>query len=266
MFEYPELKTIVKQMKSEIIGKTIESIEEVKNIYSNVDYSPCNNGIVSEIECLAPGAYIKLDNGYGILIKDAGGKLIYNKMASGILKNYGVIIKFTDGSNITYNVGLGACWLLAISHDDWQTQKVNNQKFDPLANNTFVDYLDFIKKRTIEEINKPIKIFLSTNIFGVRSSFAAEILLYAKIHPTVQLHKLSDEQHKRVYESMKSVLTTACDKSGRENEYNLYAQKGNYIAMSGRKHIGENCPVCKNILEKSTIGGVTAFCPNCQTK
>ena len=279
MFEYPEIKTLARQMKNEIIGKTVQSIEEVENIYSNENYSPCNNGTVKEIECVAPGLYIMLDNGYGIMMKDAGGKLLYNKTSSGIPKNYGVIIKFTDGSNITYSAGLGACWLSSVSHEDWQKQKADNKMFDPLAGNTFEDYIEFINslpkyiinnnyilKNPIEEIKKPIKTFLSTNVFGVKSTFAAEILLYAKVYPSTQLRKLNEEQHKRIYNSMKFVLTSACEKGGRVNEFNLYGQKGNYIAMAERKHIGEDCPVCGTTLGKVSVGGVTAFCPNCQVK
>lgn len=141
-----------------------------------------------------------------------------------------------------------------------------NQKFNPFATNSFNDYLGFINEKPAEEIKKPVKTFLATNISGVMSTFAAEILLYAMVHPSVQLRKLSDEQHKRIYESMKSVLATAYEKGGRVNEFNLYGQKGNYIAMAERKHIGEDCPICGNILGKISVGGVTAFCPNCQTK
>lgn len=119
---------------------------------------------------------------------------------------------------------------------------------------------------TIGKTVKPVKTFLATNISGVMSSFAAEILLYAKIYLSVQLKKLSEEQHKRIYDSMKSVLTTACEKGGRANEVDLYGHKGKYIAMAERKHIGENCPLCGNTLGKISVGGVTAFCPNCQIK
>ena len=86
------------------------------------------------------------------------------------------------------------------------------------------------------------------------------------VYPSTQLRKINDEQHERIYKSMKSVLTTACEKGGRKNEFNLFGQKGNYIAMAERKHIGEDCPVCGNILGKVSFGGVTAFCPNCQVK
>jgi len=271
MLEYPEIKTIASQMNTELIGKTIESgmmVKKNNNLfmceYPAAQYDLLNGGTITWIETLAPEIYIVLDNGYGILFCQCGGKILYNKTVPP--KHHNVIFQFTDGSSLTYSMMLFSLGIYAISHEDWQNRIKRSLKFDPLGNHSFENYIDFIKGKPDEEIKKPVKIFLATNIAGVMSTFAAEILLFAKVHPSVQLGKLSDEQHKSIYESMKSVLTVACDKGGRENEFDLHGQKGNYIAMAGKKHIGEECPICGNILGKISVGGVTAFCPNCQIK
>ena len=271
MLQYPEIKIIVSQMQAELIGKTVEFGSLVKsnsNMFmaenNAAQYHLLNGGTVRCIEMLAPDIYIMLDNGYGILICQSGGKILFNK--SKPPKNHNIIFNFTDGSSLTYTMMLHSMGFIAISHEDWRNRIKSNTKFDPLCNNTFEDYLSFINNRPKEEIKKPAKTFLATNILGVISSFAAEILLYARVHPSVQARKLNKEQHKRIYDSMKSVLTNAYEKGGRVNEFNLYGQQGHYIAMAERKHIGENCPLCGNILGKTTVGGVTAFCPNCQIK
>ena len=266
MFEYPEMKTLARQMETAIIGKTVESVDEVESIFSHEDYTPCHHGTVKAIEFAPPGVAIMLDNGYGILMRDAGGKLLYNQTPVAVPQNYAVLVKFTDGSSLFYAAGLGASWLAAVTYGDWEKQKLDNKKFDPLADHSFGDYLKFINNTPLEEAKKPVKTFLGTNIFGVRGAFAAEILLYAKVHPSVQLRKLSEPQHERIYHAMQSVLTNACEKGGRVSEFDLFGQRGGYIAMAERKHIGENCPVCGGILGKVTVGGVTAFCPECQAK
>jgi len=271
MLEYPEIKTIASQMKTELIGKTVESGSLVKK-NSNMfmaenhaeQYSLLNGGTVRHIEVLAPDIYVMLDNGYGILFCQSGGKILFNE--SKPPNNYNIIFNFTDGSSLTYTMMLFTLGIHAISHDDWRNRVQTTPKFDPLGDNSFDDYINFINSRPDEETKKPIKTFLATNILGVMSTFAAEILLYAKIHPSVQLRKLNKAQHEHIYNSMKSVLTNAYEKGGRANEFNLYGQKGHYVAMAERKHIGENCPLCGNILGKVSVGGVTAFCPNCQIK
>lgn len=107
MLEYPEIRTIIKQMENEIIGKTVESGAMVKhnnNMFMNeghVDqYSLLSDGTIIEIDCLAPDIYIRLDNVYGILICQSGGKILYNRTISEIPKNYNIIFKFTDGGSI----------------------------------------------------------------------------------------------------------------------------------------------------------------------
>lgn len=271
MLDYPEIKTIVAQMNAELIGKTVESgmmVNKNNNLfmfeYPAAQYDLLRGGTVTRIEDLGEEIYLMLDNGYGILFCACGGKILYNK--SKPLDKHNIIFHFTDGSSLTYTMMLCTMGIYAISHEDWQNRVKVSKKFDPLGNHSFRNYIDFIKGKTDEETKRPVKIFLAKNVSGVGSSFAAEMLLYAKVHPSIQLRKLSDEQHKRVYESMKSVLTSACDKGGRVNEFNLYGIKGNYIAMAERKHIGEDCPVCGNVLGKISVGGVTAFCPNCQVK
>ena len=258
-------------MKTELIGKTIESAAVIKknnNLFMSDEkikkYSLLKDGTVANIFCLNGELYIELDNGYGLLFLQSGGKILFNK--SELPKNYNIIFKFTDGCSLTYTMMLFTLGILAVSHEEWQNRLKNSVKFDPFDEKSFDDYMNFINSKDDETMKKPIKTFLATDISGIMSTFAAEILLYAKIYPSLQLKKLSKEQHENIFESIKSVLKNACEKCGRTSEYNLYGQKGNYIAMAERKHIGESCPVCKTDLAKISVGGVTAFCPNCQKK
>jgi len=273
MLEYPEIRTIVRQMENEIIGKTIESGAMVKhnsNMFMNeghaAQYSLLNGGTIVGIECLAPDFYIMLDNGYGIMIRQSGGKILYNRTPAEIPKNYNIIFKFTDGGSITYTMSLFTLGFYAVPHDDWQKRKHDNQKFDPFGDNVFDDYIDFINKRPADETKKPVKTFLAANISGVMSTFAAEILLHAKIYPSTQTKKLSEAEHKSIYDAMKRILAEAADAGGRVSEYDLYGARGSYTAMTERKYIGQSCPVCGGILEKNSTAGVTAFCPKCQIK
>ena len=65
---------------------------------------------------------------------------------------------------------------------------------------------------------------------------------------------------------MKYVLTDAINKKGRCTECDLYGIKGDYIAAAERKNIGSPCPICGTVMEKNSVGGITAFCPDCQKK
>lgn len=272
MFEYPEINTLAKQMRKELTGKTVKSGTLVKkngNMFMGekdaAKYSMLAGGTIIQIDALAPEIYIKLDNGYGILIRQSGGKILYNKTPADIPKNCNIIFEFTDASNLTYTMSLFTLGFFAITHDEWRNRKQDSKKFDPLGDNSFKNYMDFISNDA-GQMKTAIKLFFSNNMLGISSSFAAEILLHAKIHPSTQLGKLNMDEHQCVYETMKRILKTACDEGGRTSEHGLYGQKGKYTAMGERKHIGESCPLCGSILEKNSVGGVTAYCSNCQRK
>ena len=128
----------------------------------------------------------------------------------------------------------------------------------------FDTYISSIKSD--DDLKKSIKLFLVNHVMGISSTFAAEILLYAKIHPSVQAKKLSEDERKIISGAMKRVLTAACDAGGRKSEYDLYGKKGGYAAAAERKRIGADCPLCGAILLKNSTGGVTAYCPVCQIK
>lgn len=105
MLEYPEIKTIVSQMETELIGKTVESglmVKKNNNMFMNEDhaaqYCLLNGGIITRIEYLASEIYITLDNGYGILFCQCGGKILFNE--SKPPKNYNIIFNFSDGSSL----------------------------------------------------------------------------------------------------------------------------------------------------------------------
>lgn len=128
MLEYPEIKTIVSQMKTELIGKTVESALLVKknnNMFMNDEhvarYSLLESGTVERIDMLAPEIYIQLDNGYGILFCQCGGKILYNKSVPP--KNYNIIFNFNDGSSLTYSMMLFTLGIYAVSNDDWENRK-----------------------------------------------------------------------------------------------------------------------------------------------
>jgi len=272
MFEYPEITTIVKQMKTELIGKTVESGELTKkngNMFMGENdvakYSLLSGGAVVQIDCHAPDIYIELDNGYGIMICQSGGKILYNRTKSDVPKSYNIIFTFTDGSSLTYTMSLFTLGIYAVSHEDWRNRKQSSNKFDPFGDNSYEDYINFIKKDEMQE-KTAVKLFLSNKITGIMSTFAAEILLHAGIYPSTPLNKLSESEHKRLYETMKQIITSASDQGSRISEHDLYGRKGGYTAMAERKHIGGECPVCGGVLEKNSTGGVTAYCPRCQIK
>ncbi len=113
MLEYPEMYTIAQQMKQSIVGKTIQNGELHKtnsNLFMSShdaeNYQLLSGGKVTEIDFFAPELYIRLDNGYGILICQCGGKILYHPDSSKIADNHSIHFTFTDGTAISYTMKL----------------------------------------------------------------------------------------------------------------------------------------------------------------
>lgn len=272
MLEYPESYTIAGQMRASIMGKTVTGGEYVNpnaNIFhpngAPERYPLLKDGRVIEIEYHAPDLYVRLDNGYGILFLQGGGKILYNESKSKEPAKYNFRFSFSDGSSLTYSVKLWSYGVDAITHAEWAVRKkrTDSERFQPL-NGTLEKYLSYIHTHDVEK--QPVKTYLAKNLAGVMSTFAGEILLYAGIHPSITFSKLDDMAHEKIFTAMDDVLTRACAAGGRTSEVDLYQNPGKYQAMTERKHIGEPCPICHQAMGKISVGGIIAYCPSCQKK
>lgn len=273
MLEYPESSTIARQMRETILGKTIAGGEYVNpnaNIFHPEGapgrYPLAVGGAVTDVVYHAPDLYVALDNGYGIQFRQGGGKILYYDAPADRAKKYNFHFPFADGSGLTYSVLLWSYGVDVLDHAAWgaHTVEADKARFQPMSG-AFESYLTFVKGH-MDDPKQPIKTYLTKNMAGLMSTFAGEILLYAGIHPSLQIGKLDDGAHDRVYHAMRRVLTDACEKRGRTSENDLYGNPGGYLAVSERKHIGEPCPLCGQPLGKISVGGVIAYCPKCQAK
>lgn len=273
MLEYPESYTIARQMGKVLLGKTVASGEYVNpnaNIFNPEGVPGCYHhgvgGTVSAVTYCAPDIFITLDNGYGVLFRQGGGKIRYYDPLSGEPGKYNYRFAFSDGSGLTYSVQLWSYGVDVIDHAAWASRVRSGEemRFQPL-DGSFEEYMAFVKSH-MDDPKQAIKAYLTKSMAGIMSTFAGEILLQGRIHPAVHIGKLDGGAHKRIYNAMHDVLTRACEMGGRTSEYDLYGHPGGYRAMSERKHIGAPCPFCGNPLEKASVGGITACCQKCQVK
>jgi formamidopyrimidine-DNA glycosylase len=105
-------------------------------------------------------------------------------------------------------------------------------------------------------------------IAGIGNIYADESLWKAKIHPRQSPKKLTDEELKRLYSAIRSILKKAIklrgssisdfrDTSGKEGGY------GNVRLVYQREK--KNCQRCSASIERMKLGGRSAhYCPKCQ--
>jgi formamidopyrimidine-DNA glycosylase len=97
-------------------------------------------------------------------------------------------------------------------------------------------------------------------IAGIGNIYADEILFHADIHPESNIKKLNEDDFKKIYQKMNSVLKKAIAANADHKEL-----PADYLLR--HRKAGEDCPVCAGKIMKQTIGGRSSyFCSRHQKK
>lgn len=285
MPELPEVETIKRQLKPNIIGKIISDVEILspKNFVGNkkdvigkkiISVDRYGKILVFRLEKLD-----KLDKLYNFLnihLKLSGQILFSKNVDKAIFKNIipftggnkmpanttRVIIEFTDGSGIFFNDLRKFGWI-----------KVSEQPLKPKG----VDVLD--KKftpRLISSITrktrKPIKVLLMDQdlITGIGNIYANDSLFLAKIHPQKLSNSLTEKEIKLLYKTIKQTINEGIKdlgSSGADEAFILPdgSRGGHQRNFLVYQREDEPCLNCKTIIKRIKHNGRSSFfCPTCQ--
>jgi formamidopyrimidine-DNA glycosylase len=99
---------------------------------------------------------------------------------------------------------------------------------------------------------------------GIGNAYSDEILHTAKLSPYAVAGRLKPEQVDLLYDSMRSVLTDAVERSVGQGAASLKGEKRSGLRVHART--GLPCPVCgETVREVSFANRSFQYCPGCQT-
>lgn len=99
---------------------------------------------------------------------------------------------------------------------------------------------------------------------GVGNAYSDEILHAARLSPFAIAARLTEAQVSALYEAMRSVLTSAVQRSVGQKAATLKSEKRSGLAVHART--GLPCPVCGDtVREVSFADKSLQYCPTCQT-
>lgn len=150
-----------------------------------------------------------------------------------------------------------------VVHDPADVPGVARLGPDPLASAFTPDVLDQILD---EAGGKQIKGILRSQsvIGGIGNAYSDEILHAAHLSPFAAAGRLSPEQRKALYDSIRAVLFAAIARAAGSAPETLKSEKKAAMAVHGRT--GEKCPVCGDtVREVSFADSSLQYCPTCQT-
>lgn len=292
MPELPEVETVRRDLKVRVLNKKIEkvSILNPKTLKSPAEASLKILIENSFSDILRRGKLLifKLNKAdcYLLIHLKMTGQLIYlsqkEKLAGGhslsshsFEKSVGgelpnkhtrVQITFQDKSNLFFNDLRKFGYLKIVDEQELENIMAVNYGPEPLDNNFIqVDFSNKLKKK-----KKNIKAALLDQklVAGLGNIYVDEVLFASGVKPERLATSLSNQELKKIYQSIIKVLEVAIKYRGTtfSNFVDSEGKKGNFstrLKVYGRGKLP--CYNCSSAIIKTKIAGRgTHYCPNCQ--
>ncbi len=290
MPELPEVETIVRELRSKVLGKYIEGLvirpKFTQHILQDIGSRDLYTKIIGQaiVTVGRQGKYItiKLENGNSLiihlgmtgklLIKPSNDLTFQDKIAAGnfIDKHTHFIMEIVNPWGEEGDIELhfndvrmfGKVWL----EDSKTSLKVLNKLGPDALEISLVNF-----ERLLER-NRSVKSLLLDQhlVAGIGNIYADEALFSAKIHPATKARTLSKAQGSRLWFSVKGVLKEGIRYKG-SSISDYQTTDGTRGSFQDHHRVyqrsGLECARCNSIIQKIKIAGrSTHFCPKCQAE
>lgn len=266
MPELPEITVRARQMKSELVGKTITGIEVLQSKCLNVPEEEFIESLTDaqllDVTHRGKWLFIETTQGWLLLNLGMGGEILLVSRET-LPEKRRLVFDFDDGSCLTVSF-----WWFGYAHyvrpgeldGHAMTAKLGLNVLDLTAD----DLRTMLKGR-----RGRIKSYLldQSRMAGIGNAYIHDILFLARLHPLRTADTLTDAEIDALAKAIYDGLQPSIDKGGAFYEVDLYGRKGGFTMndiLIGYKE-GQPCPVCGTVIEKIKTGSTSSFvCPQCQ--
>jgi formamidopyrimidine-DNA glycosylase len=269
MPELPEVETTVNELRPQLTGRQISSVEVLapKTIQTpSVEefVSGLTGKRISKLSRRGKHLIFTLDNRQILIVHlRMTGSLLIKKASDLPEKFVRVILKFENGAALHFRDvrRFGRMWLVGD-----ENEVVGNLGPEPLND----EFTPAVLDDTLKGRQTPIKGLLldQTLIAGIGNMYADEALYHARLHPLRPAGSLNKKEIAALHEAIQHVLNKGIRNKG--------ASTDTYFRPSGSKgaaHLefqvahrkGQECPDCRRTIERITVlQRGTFYCPGCQ--
>jgi len=290
MPELPEVETIVRELKKEVLDRTFLDIwtDNEKMIKKPKDFSLFKKQIkgktIKQVERRAKNILFYLSGEKILLVhqkmtghflvgkwkkeKNRWVSIVKGPIAEDSMNSFLHLIFWLDNGKMLALTDLRKFAKVEL----WDEKEFKESDYfkslgpEPLEKS--FDYSKF--KEVVERKKGKIKQVLldQTVIAGIGNIYSDEILFVAKVMPTRNVQDLSEKEKKNIYLGIKKILPLAVRLQGESfsDFRRINGEKGFYDkARKVYRKEGEMCPVCGEKIQRMKVGGRSAhFCPKCQ--
>jgi formamidopyrimidine-DNA glycosylase len=275
MFELPEFVTLARQINDTLPGKTIRRGQLGNSPHKFVWYNRSHDEFERLTEGLTVGdawargkwLFLPLEPGYLLLLGECGGKMLFHLPGSKLPKKYHLHILFEDDSFLTATTQMWGAMELYERGREQSRQYVKGMRTTPVEPEFTLDYLSALIDELIPTKKRSLKSLLTQDqlIPGLGNAIAQDIMFRARLHPRHPISDLSQNQRRALYDSIVGTVREVIVQGGRNDEFNLYGNRGGYERIMDRHAIGRPCPSCGGQVQKiQYLGGACYLCTECQ--
>ena len=205
MLEYPETRTIAKQMKTVLPGKTIQMLDfpGYDKAFVFAQQTPqefqnrLTNHTIETIESTGNHIFVFTRQGNVLNIGDTGGKLLFHESVKTIPKKFDLLVSFTDNTHLTLATQMWGFLSAVSAAEARQLQhKILTEARDPLDESiTSEDFLLWLAEwEEASKVNAKKFITARKYLTGIGNGYTQDILWRAKLHPRRKMSTLSPNE------------------------------------------------------------------------
>ncbi len=266
MPELPDLEVIAEFLQRQLTGARIEQASVLKpivvrNLTGDDFASRLVGQCVESVSRRGKFLLFRLSSGDWLVLNPMlAGRLRYHTSGKKVPGKPFVVLRFAGGMSLRYSdaVTMGKIYLTPAPELVPAFASQGPEALDPQL--TFEVFTARLRRRRGE-----IKGILTNQSFvaGIGNAYADEILFRAGVYPFRKKRSLSDNEVRRVYEAMHTVLREAIETLSERVGADIHVEIRDFLQVHG--HGGEPCPCCGNPISEITARRrLTNFCRTCQ--
>jgi formamidopyrimidine-DNA glycosylase len=283
MPELPEIEVLRRDLEKEVLGRRIKDAEvrSTRNAMKVIR----RHGRRKEFQDMLVGAKVEkvdrstrylmlgLDNGNAFVV-DLGrsGRLLKTSASDPIAAHTHIVLSFTIGGQLRIIDPKLTGEVFVIPTEQIESMsEFHPHALDPLDNQNALTWQHF--SNLLEQRRATMKELLMNEEFvvGLGDIYSDEVLFGAGLRYDRSSDKLSSQDVRRLYRALMETTQEAVKargtSRGADDFRDLVGAEGMFqIELKVYERDGEPCRRCRNRIEKTEFaGGITYFCPQCQT-
>jgi formamidopyrimidine-DNA glycosylase len=275
MIELPEAVTISRQMHQVLRGKRIARVIRGSSPHKFAFYtrpkavyhSVLQGSRIGNSQYHGNAILTEIGSDHFLVLGGGGERILFHQSEETLPEKHQLLLEFVDGSYLTVTVsGWGNVMLLQPDELAGHPH-VGERRISPISDEYSWTHFDGLLSQLDADDKRSVKYFCISKpgVWGVGNGCLQDILFRAKLHPRRKVIDLSTQERQSLHAAATGMLTEAVAEGGRDSERDLFNRPGGYRRLMHNKVVGQACPECATLIEKTRfLGGACYFCPNCQ--